>query len=239
MDFFGLFQSFVQKLFWHRHPTNPPSLPVAWLPSPSNITESGDYIAIHSYYPRGRKHEPFRAAEAIHRRLNLPLLSGLFFPEALTTNDSGATPECGDEECTPGARRGNAIQMNGLATLLPRIWKKKVHPSSGGQHRAAAFRGRKATFAHLREAFRHPVGAPASIRSVNKVKMYVDANAVNISSLAGRIDTSVNSRSPLPLLLLLYYDSWLICWKIASIRRRVQLRRWPLHNKRCVIDGSK
>lgn len=62
------------------------------------------------------------AAEAIHhRRPKPPLLSGLFFPEALTTNDSGGTPECGNERCTPGARGGNVIQMNGLATLLPRI----------------------------------------------------------------------------------------------------------------------
>lgn len=76
-----------------------------------HITESGDYIAIHSYYPRERKHEPFRAAAAAaavhppHRRCHpsISLLSGLFFPEALTTNDSGATPECGDQQCTPGA----------------------------------------------------------------------------------------------------------------------------------------
>lgn len=62
------------------------------------------------------------AAEAIHHcRPNPPLLSGLFFPEALTTNDSGGTPECGNEQCTPGARGGNVIQMNGLATLFPRI----------------------------------------------------------------------------------------------------------------------
>lgn len=52
------------------------------------------------------------------------------------------------------------------------------------------------------------MGVHASIRSVNKVKMYADANAVNISFLVARIDTGVNSHSPLPPLLLLYYDSW-------------------------------
>lgn len=153
-----------------------------------HITESGDYIAIHSYYPRGRKHEPFRAAQAIHRHcrcLNLPLLSGLFFPEALTTNDSVATPEWGDEQRTPGAFRGNVIQMNGLATPLPPKLKKGAS-FSGGRHAAAAFRPQGCS------ALRHPAGAPSLIRSVNKVKMYVDANAVNLSFLAACMDTSVN-----------------------------------------------
>lgn len=65
-----------------------------------HITKSDDYIAIHSYYPRGGKHELFRAAAAaaaaaVHftTSTSLSYLPGLFFPEPLTTNDSGATPE--------------------------------------------------------------------------------------------------------------------------------------------------
>lgn len=129
------------------------------------ITESGDYIAIHSYYPRGRKHEPFRAAATAaaaaaihHRRPSLPLLSGLFFPEALTTNDSGATPECGNERCTPGARGGKCDSNEWVGSITsPNL--KTAASSSGGRHAAAALRGRKATFAHLGEAFRRPRGS--------------------------------------------------------------------------------
>lgn len=211
-----IFLDFSSLLFRNRTgtdiPPNPQS-PRSIAAKSQHITESGDYIAIHSYYPRGRKHEPFRAAATAaaaaihHRRPSLPLLSGPFFPEALTTNDSGATPECGNERCTPGARGGNVIQMNGLAALLPRIWKPPRPPQAVGTQRPpfVAERQHSHTWGRLLDG---PVGVHASIRSVNKVKMYANANAENISFLAARIDTGVNSHSPLPPLLLLYYDSW-------------------------------
>lgn len=139
-----IFLDFASLLFRNRTGTDippTPQSPRSMAAKSQHITESGDYIAIHSYYPRGRKHEPFRAAATAaaaaihHRRPSLPLLSGLFFPEALTTNDSGATPECGNERCTPGACGGNVIQMNGLAALLPRIWKPPRPPQAVGTQR--------------------------------------------------------------------------------------------------------
>lgn len=102
-------------------------------------------------------------------------------------------------------RGGNGIQMNGLAALLPRIRTPPHPPQAVGTQRLATA-AREATFTHLGEAFRRPAGAHASMRSVNKVEMYADANAVNTSFLATRIDTVVNLLWPLPPLLL-YYDS--------------------------------
>ncbi len=69
-----------------------------------HITKSDDYTEIHSYYPRGGKHEPFQAAAALHSPppSRIPLLPGLFFPETLTTNDSGATPEHPEWQRAPG-----------------------------------------------------------------------------------------------------------------------------------------
>lgn len=47
-------------------------------------------------------------------------------------------------------------------------------------------------FPYLEEAFKHPEGIDRSMHCVNKVKIYANANAVNMSFLAMCIDTGVN-----------------------------------------------
>lgn len=73
--FLCVFLDFSSLLFRSRAGTDippTPQSPFSMAAKSQRITESGDYIAIHSYYPRGRKHEPFRAAANISSRSHSP-----------------------------------------------------------------------------------------------------------------------------------------------------------------------
>lgn len=127
-----------------------------------HITKSDDYIAIHSYYPGGGKHERFRAAAAAAAvritttttatSTSISHLPGLFFPEPLTTNDSGATPEHAEWQCAPGASGRDAsiikYRWTGWRHFFP---ESQTTASSSSSYHAAIC-------TYLREAFIIPPG---------------------------------------------------------------------------------